>query len=628
MSILQSKKYFNDSEVFNNAGLLEIARGLNSEKIKLEFCILNSKKGSSYSIISKIYEDQLIEFRTGIIKSDSQQTLTFNKFMICDYFFEKQQDLMITIKKDQQIIDYKTTLGSIIGSKNCSFIFKYNNNESLMIKAEKLAQTEEVLNIRFFWQESAGDINYFVNKDNKMFYIIFSNNKQIYSSPLITNLGIFEPIQIPICLLEPFYTVTFYTPDKKLITSFDKRLDDLMSENKLQLKLPLPNNHLLLLYDNSIITKNFSFIDYIGAGVKIALSIGIDFTGPNGRPLDSGAIHSIKGKRPNDYYRAIESCGNIVGYYDYDQLFPVYGFGAVINSSPNKVPSMCFNLNFTDNPDIKTIENVLKTYKECIEQKKLTLTGPALFAPLIKEVASRINSQDLFEYHILMILTNGVIEDLQQTIDALVEVSSLPLSVIIIGIGNDDFSKMEILDGDDIPLISTTGKIRMRDLVQFVPFSRYKKDEKKLMMEVLGEIPRQIVEYYQFKNLNPIDLENMKSQNNNNNYVANNNFQAHSVNNNGNNYYINNSNIKKSNIQNNYKRSYTDSEIARMPNPFYMSQNSTMSVSNNNASNFSKKNNKSNVNDSLTSFEQFSDVNKIDLDNIPIYETIFINKNN
>ena len=36
-----------------------------------------------------------------------------------------------------------------------------------------------------------------------------------------------------------------------------------------------------------------------------------------------------------------------------------------------------------------------------------------------------------------------------QTKTALVDSASLPLSIIIVGIGNADFSNMEILDGDD-----------------------------------------------------------------------------------------------------------------------------------------------------------------------------------
>ena len=46
-----------------------------------------------------------------------------------------------------------------------------------------------------------------------------------------------------------------------------------------------------------------------------------------------------------------------------------------------------------------------------------------------------------FKYNILMILTDGIIDDIKETIDQLVEGSFLPLSVIIIGVGNTDFSK-------------------------------------------------------------------------------------------------------------------------------------------------------------------------------------------
>ena len=106
-----------------------------------------------------------------------------------------------------------------------------------------------------------------------------------------------------------------------------------------------------------------------------------------------------------------------------------------------------------------------------------------------------------------MILTNGMIDDLQPTIDALVEGSFLPLSVVIIGIGEFDFTKMIILDGDDIPITSSKGVKRMRDLVQFVPFSRYENDPKKLADEVLEEIPRQFVDYYTMNHIFPENLQ-------------------------------------------------------------------------------------------------------------------------
>ena len=70
------------------------------------------------------------------------------------------------------------------------------------------------------------------------------------------------------------------------------------------------------------------------------------------------------------------------------------------------------------------------------------------------------------------------------------------------------------IDGDEKPIESSTGKVRKRDLVQFVPFDKYQNDENILFKEVLAEIPKQITEYYQFKNLNPDKIKNLISKKN------------------------------------------------------------------------------------------------------------------
>jgi len=50
---------------------------------------------------------------------------------------------------------------------------------------------------------------------------------------------------------------------------------------------------------------------------------------------------------------------------------------------------------------------------------------------------------------ILLILTDGEIHDMDNTIDTIIQAAYLPISIIIIGIGDADFTNMEILDGDD-----------------------------------------------------------------------------------------------------------------------------------------------------------------------------------
>ena len=51
------------------------------------------------------------------------------------------------------------------------------------------------------------------------------------------------------------------------------------------------------------------------------------------------------------------------------------------------------------------------------------------------------------------------------TIDEIVRASSLPLSIIIVGVGEANFDAMETLDADDAPLVSR-GVRMQRDIVQ------------------------------------------------------------------------------------------------------------------------------------------------------------------
>lgn len=79
--------------------------------------------------------------------------------------------------------------------------------------------------------------------------------------------------------------------------------------------------------------------------------------------------------------------------------------------------------------------------------------------------------------------------DMQETINWIVNLSYMPCSVIIIGIGDNEFDSMQELDSDNKMLKSYTGKSATRDIVQFVPFTEaVRKGD--LAAEVLKEIPR------------------------------------------------------------------------------------------------------------------------------------------
>jgi len=151
------------------------------------------------------------------------------------------------------------------------------------------------------------------------------------------------------------------------------------------------------------------------------------------------------------------------------------------------------------NPDCDGLDGVLDAYKNSINA--VQLYGPTHFAPIIRMINDRCdtieNSNYNQEYHILLIITDGIINDMQSTIDEIVRGADLPLSIVIVGVGEADFSSMDTLDADDDPLYSKKYKKYMsRDIVQFVPFQEFKGDAYKLARETLTEIPGQVIEYF------------------------------------------------------------------------------------------------------------------------------------
>lgn len=57
---------------------------------------------------------------------------------------------------------------------------------------------------------------------------------------------------------------------------------------------------------------------------------------------------------------------------------------------------------------------------------------------------------------------------MEKTKEAIVNASMLPLSIIIVGVGNADFEAMRELDGDAVKL-SSYGRFAQRDIVQVRP---------------------------------------------------------------------------------------------------------------------------------------------------------------
>uniref|UniRef100_A0A3B5QHG9 Copine-2 n=1 Tax=Xiphophorus maculatus TaxID=8083 RepID=A0A3B5QHG9_XIPMA len=222
---------------------------------------------------------------------------------------------------------------------------------------------------------------------------------------------------------------------------------------------------------------------------------------------EPSSLHYINPLGSNEYLSAILAVGQIIQDYDTDKMFPALGFGAQL--PPDWKVSHEFAINFNPtNPFCYGVEGIAQAYSACLPH--IRFYGPTNFAPIISHVArfaaQALQQEKAAQYFTLLIITDGVISDMDETRDAIVQASKLPMSIIIIGVGNADFAAMEFLDGDASVLRSNTGEEAVRDIVQFVPFRDFRNAPKEtLAKSVLAELPQQVTQYFKQRNLPPIN---------------------------------------------------------------------------------------------------------------------------
>jgi len=79
---------------------------------------------------------------------------------------------------------------------------------------------------------------------------------------------------------------------------------------------------------------------------------------------------------------------------------------------------------------------------------------------------------------------------MDETIELLVSLSGMPFSAVVIGVGDGDFEKMDVLDADGEVLKDKNHNEAIRDIVQLVQYDEFKDlGERELALAVLGELP-------------------------------------------------------------------------------------------------------------------------------------------
>ncbi|OXB58510.1 hypothetical protein ASZ78_009075 [Callipepla squamata] len=305
-------------------------------------------------------------------------------------------------------------------------------------------------------------------------------------------------------------------PDKQLhvLRSDPKKLElECINPKKQKKKKNYKNSGIIIVKSCKVSTLG-CFILLLGGGLCFP-QVGIDFTASNGNPRDPSSLHYINPMGTNEYLSAIWAVGQIIQDYDSDKMFPALGFGAQL--PPDWKVSHEFAINFNPtNPFCSGVEGIVQAYSACLPH--IRFYGPTNFSPIVNHVArfaaQATQQEAASQYFILLIITDGVISDMDETRHAVVQASKLPMSIIIVGVGNADFAAMEFLDGDSRVLRSHTGEEAVRDIVQCIESCAtaafplcLQAPKETLAKAVLAELPQQVVQYFKHQNLPPINSE-------------------------------------------------------------------------------------------------------------------------
>lgn len=245
-------------------------------------------------------------------------------------------------------------------------------------------------------------------------------------------------------------------------------INQIISANNIP--LPLKPDGGFITFQNPKIIRKTNFLDLLQV-VNLSFATAIDFTASNGHPNIRTSLHYVDKDNKsnyNIYQQCIEHVGYVIIDYDNDKRIPVHGFGAQLQSPTGQfsATSHCFSLS---EEEVYGVEGIMEAYRNSFQTMKLS--GPTLLEPIIRKATedARKAAESKFNYTVYLIITDGNIQDMDETVNAVIEASNYPISFIIMGVGDGDFTNMKLLDGDE-KLLKQGDKEATRDIVQFVRF--------------------------------------------------------------------------------------------------------------------------------------------------------------
>ena len=236
-----------------------------------------------------------------------------------------------------------------------------------------------------------------------------------------------------------------------------------------------------------------SMLQYLSGGCSLDVMVGIDCTIANGEKGSENGLHYAASHWLNDYQAGLQKLGTIMENFSRGKHSNMWGYGAVIKKEVKEIQV------FADS--LRLGKELLNAYnKSIVDDPELELGESARLAPLIQAAIFRTirASKRRQCYTALCIFTAGKVDDLAETIDLICNAAEdAPLSIVIIGVGNRDFTAIEKLIADESGRLRDSRGIPIaREIVSFVSFKQFAGNATEVVSEALKELPEHFVTHF------------------------------------------------------------------------------------------------------------------------------------
>ncbi|CAL4097121.1 unnamed protein product [Meganyctiphanes norvegica] len=237
-------------------------------------------------------------------------------------------------------------------------------------------------------------------------------------------------------------------------------------------------------------TWESSFQEHINRGTSLQWTVAIDFSAQTG----GEPLHAAR-----EFMYALGDLKTVVKQFQKDETaISAFGF---LGGNKGIFPLR----KETQDLDFRNVDDICEAYQQVLEKGVSEGSTSDIAAPLKYIFPSIQGHQDGSNYHVLIILTGPGYRETSEMSQLLLEASVLPISIVIIGVGDGIFSDLKKFEnntsyGQGSSMRSNLTFLGRSDLLNKSGLSQWSSE---FSREILKHLPQQLVTWKRMKGLKP-----------------------------------------------------------------------------------------------------------------------------